>query len=266
VLIISDNLNVSDSQIARALRVRDAGSVREVAHRVTEAGADVIDINLGHMKTGAEDAMGWLVDQVQAVSDLQLSLDSRSLEAMLAGARRAARPPILNPYGLMSSRPGDVIDTLIPFAAEQGLEIVLPAVGESGPSLDVDARAARAQELVGAATAAGVDSARIYVDPAVVHLGGGDGQRHAAAVLEAMRLLAALFDPPLKTIAGVRYVSEGAPLPLRSALNRTFLAMLSALGLNAAIVDVMDGAMMRDIRLIKGLRNESLYSVSDAEL
>ncbi|HZJ03232.1 MAG TPA: hypothetical protein VFE20_06075, partial [Thermoleophilia bacterium] len=165
-----------------------------------------------------------------------------------------------------SARPSDVIDKLIPFAAQNDLEIVLPAFGGSGPALDADARASRAQELAQAAIEAGVDPDRIYVDPVVVHLGGGDGQQHSAAVLDTMRLLTTIFDPPLKTLAGVEYVSQGAPPQLRSALNRTYLAMLAALGLNAAIVDVMDAATMRDIRLIKGLRNESLYSVSDAEL
>lgn len=266
MLIISDNLNMSRSQVAKAVEARDSGSVRELAHKVTEAGADVIDLDIGVLTSGAEEAMVWLVEQVQAVTHLQLSLNSRSAEAMVAGAQKAATKPMLNAYSLQSARPGDVTDTLIPFAAQNDLEIVLPAFGSSGPALDADARASRAQELAEAAIEAGVDSDRIYVDPVVVHLGGGDGQQHAVAVMDTMRLLTTIFDPPLKTLAGVEYVSQGAPPQLRSALNRTYLAMLAALGLNAAIVDVMDAATMRDIRLIKGLRNESLYSVSDAGL
>lgn len=266
MLIISDNLNMAHQQVAKAVEARDAGSIRELAHKVTEAGADVIDLNIGVLSSGAEDAMVWLVHQVQAVSDLQLSLDSRSAEAMIAGARVASKKPILNAYSLQSSRPDDVVAKLIPFVAQNDLEIVLPATGGSGPPLDADLRATRAQELVAAAIAAGVDSERIFVDPVVVHLGGGDGQQHAAAVMDTMRLLTTIFDPPLRTLAGVEYVSQGAPPQLRSALNRTFLAMLAALGLSAAVVDVMDAATMRDIKLIKGLRNESLYSVSDAAL
>jgi len=266
VLIISDNLNTVRRQVAKAVEARDAGSIRELAHKVTEAGADVVDVNIGSLSGGAEDVMVWLVEQVQAVSDLQLSLNSRSAEAMMAGARAATKKPIVNAYNLQSSRHEDLIGKLIPFAAENGLEIVLPASGGSGPPLDPDLRAARAQELVEAALAAGVASERVFVDPVVVHLGGGDGQQHAAAVMDTMRLLTTIFDPPIKTLAGVEYVSQGAPPQLRSALNRTLLAMLAALGLSAAVVDVMDAAMMRDIRLIKGLRNESLYSVSDAKL
>ena len=266
VLILSDNLNMAHQQVAKAVEARDAGSIRELAHKVTEAGADVIDLNIGSLSSGAEDAMVWLVKQVQAVSDLQLSLDSRSADAMIAGVRAASKKPIVNAYSLQSARPEDVIGRLIPFAAENDLEIVLPAAGGFGPPLDADARAGRAQALVEKATSAGVAPDRIYVDPVVVHLGGGDGQQHAAAVMDTMRLLTTIFDPPIKTLAGVEYVSQGAPPQLRSALNRTFLAMLAALGLSAAVVDVMDAATMRDLRLIKALRNESLYSVSDAGL
>jgi len=266
VLIISDNLNMAHSKVAKAVEARDSGSVRELAHKVTEAGADVIDLDIGLLTSGTEDALLWLVDQVQAVSHLQLSFNSRSAEAMIAAAQKAATKPILNAYSLQSAHPADVTGKLIPFVAENDLEIVLPAFGESGPPLDADERASLAQELVDAAVAAGVDPERIFVDPVVVHLGGGNGQQHATAVLDTMRLLTTIFDPPVKTLAGVEYVSQGAPPELRSALNRTYLAMLAALGLSAAIVDVMDAATMRDIRLIKALRNESLYSVSDAGL
>ncbi len=267
MLIVSDNLNVAHRHVVKALADRDAGSIREIAHNVALAGADVIDVNVGSITSGAEEAIIWLVDQIQAVApNVQLSLDAHTAEVIIAGAERAARPPILNAYYVQSARPDDVIAKLMPYAAERGLELILPALGSAGPPLDPDERAGRAQELVNQALGAGIEPERLFVDPVVVHLGSGNGQDHAAAVLETMKLLTTIFDPPVRTIAGVEYLSQGAPAQLRSAINRTYLAMLSALGLSAAFVDVMDSATMRDTRLIKALRNESLYSVSDAEL
>lgn len=266
MLIVSDNLNAAYREVARAIEARDAGSVRELAHKATRAGADVIDLNVGPLSAGADGALIWLVEQVQEVSELPVSLDARSASAIVGAAERAVRKPILNAYGLRSARPDEVAATLIPYAAERGLEIILPAIGPMGPPLDPDERAGLAQELVGGAMGAGVDPGAIYVDPVIVHLGQGNGQDHSAAILDTMRLLTTIFDPPIKTIAGVEYLAQGAPPQLRSAITRVYLAMLAALGLDAAMVDVLDGATMRDIRLIKGLRNESLYSVSDAEL
>jgi cobalamin-dependent methionine synthase I len=266
MLIISDNLNAAHRQVAQALEARDSGSIRELAHKVTQSGADAIDLSVMSIAHGADDALIWLVEQVQAVSDLQLSLDGRTADAIIAAAERSSKPPILNAYNLQSARPEEVTGALIPFAAEKNLEIVLPAIGPAGPPLDPDERAGLAQELAGAATAAGVDAESIFVDPIIVHLGSGNGQDHAAATLDTMRLLTRIFDPPVKTMAGLGYLAQGAPPQLRSAISRVYMAMLSALGLSAVVVDVTDSETMRDIRLIKGLRNESLYSVSDAEL
>jgi cobalamin-dependent methionine synthase I len=97
-------------------------------------------------------------------------------------------------------------------------------------------------------------------------VGGGFGQAHASAGLEVMKGIPAVLDPAVRTLAGVEYLSQGAPAELRSSINRVYLAMLAALGLQAAIVDVTDSEMMRDIRLIKAFRSESLYSLSDTEL
>jgi cobalamin-dependent methionine synthase I len=267
MLIVSDNLNVAHRHVAKALEARDAGSIREIAHSVALAGADVIDVNIGQVHSGAVEAIVWMVDQIQAVApDVQLSLDAHSAEVIMAGAERARRKPVINAYYVQSARPDDVVGKLIPFAAETGLELILPAMSSAGPPLDPDERAGRAQELVELALGAGIPAENLFVDPVIVHLGTGNGQDHAAAVLQTMKLLTTIFDPPIKTIAGVEYLSQGAPAQLRSAINRVYLAMLSALGLSGAILDVMDSATMRDIRLIKGLRNESLYSVSDAEL
>lgn len=267
MLIISDNLNVRYSHVAEAVEKRDGGSIRELAHKATAAGADVIDISIGSVRSGADEVMAWLVDEVQQVSDLPLSLDAHTAEAIIAGAERAKRPPMLNSYSVQSANPDAVTGTLVPYAAGKGYEIILCTIDPSGPPLDPDVRGSKASELVEAAMAAGVSSEAIYIDPVVVHLSGGaTAQEHAESVLETMRLLGRVFDPPIKTVAGVEYLSLGAPRELRSPISRVYLAMLSSLGLTAAFVDVTDAEMIRDIRLIKALRNESLYSVSDAEL
>ncbi len=267
MLIISDNLNVAHGDVLQAIEKRDGGSIRELAHKIEVAGADVIDLNIGTLTTGADEIMGWLVDEVQQVTDIQLSLDAHTMEALEAGVERAKKKPIINSYYVQSARPDDVVPRLLPFVADKGLEVILCTIEPSGPPLDPDVRGSKASELVEAALAAGIPDESIYIDPVVVHLSGGAvAQEHAAAVLETMRLLGQIFDPPIKTVAGVEYLSAGAPRQLRSAISRVYLAMLGSLGLGGAFVDVTDPEIMRDIRLINALRNEALYSVSDAEV
>jgi 5-methyltetrahydrofolate corrinoid/iron sulfur protein methyltransferase len=266
MLVVSDNLNVVHRHVAEAVAQRDAASVKELAHKITEAGADIIDVNLGPATPDAAEAMPWLVEQIQQVSDLQLSLDSGSPQAIMAGAEKARKKPIINGYFVASARPGELLSTLVPYAGQNGLELILPTLEPSGPPLDPDERAARGVELVNAALEAGLSQDQIYLDPVVIHLAGPSAQDHSRAVLETMKRLPRLYDPPIRTIAGVQYLSQGAPLQLRSAINRPLLAMMGALGLTAAMVNVTDRETMRDVRLIKALLNESLYSVSDAEL
>ena len=184
MLVISDNLNVAHRSVLEAIEKRDGGSIRELAHKVSQAGADVIDLNIGTLTRGAEEIMAWLVDEVQAVTDVQLSLDAHTVEALMAGAARAKKKPIINSYYVQSARPDDVAEHLLPFVADQGLEVILCTIDAGGPSLDPDQRGSKASELVEAALAAGIPSESILIDPVVVHLSGGaTAQEHAAAVM-----------------------------------------------------------------------------------
>jgi 5-methyltetrahydrofolate corrinoid/iron sulfur protein methyltransferase len=266
MLVISDNLSISRKHVATAIEARDADAIKEEVRLITQAGADLIDVNIAAITHDPVGVMTWLVDQVQEASPLRLSLDAHTLDAVIAGAERAKVPPLLNAYYLQSSDPEALSGRLLPYAAANGLEVVLSMMGPSGPPLDPVERLAHASTLVEAALTAGIPANAIWLDPVVVHVGGGFGQEHAAAVLDVMKGIPAVLDPAIRTLAGVEYLSQGAPTALRSAINRVYLAMLAALGLDAAIVDVADAEMMRDIRLVKAFRSESLYSLSDAEL
>jgi 5-methyltetrahydrofolate corrinoid/iron sulfur protein methyltransferase len=79
-------------------------------------------------------------------------------------------------------------------------------------------------------------------------------------------MLSEMFEPNVKTTCGLSNISNGAPDQLRPPINNVFVAMLATVGMTSAIVDALDKEMMRTIRLIKALSNQSLYSVSDAEL
>jgi 5-methyltetrahydrofolate corrinoid/iron sulfur protein methyltransferase len=75
-----------------------------------------------------------------------------------------------------------------------------------------------------------------------------------------------MFDPPVRSVCGLSNISNGAPEHVRPAINNVFIAMLAALGLSAVIADALDGEAMRTVRLVRALTDQSLYSVSDAEL
>ena len=57
------------------MKNRDAGPIREMAEKLTAAGADYLDVNLGPARKKGDELMDWIVGVVQEVSDLPLYLD-----------------------------------------------------------------------------------------------------------------------------------------------------------------------------------------------
>jgi len=169
--------------------------------------------------------------------------------------------PIVNSF---SAQP-DKMENILPLAAKYGCEIIGLTMGAAIP-IDANERVALAYELVCAANEMGIPNEKIYIDPIILPVGVDVGQQHAVAVQDVLKMLPEMFDPMVKTTCGLSNISNGAPDELRAPINNVFVAMLAAVGMTSAIVDVLDMDMMRTVRLIKALSNQSLYSISDAEL
>ena len=258
---IAENINVMNRIIGDAMKERDPEPVQQLARECTEAGADLLDINLGPARKEGAELMEWMVKTVQEVSDLQLCLDTSNPEAMEAGIKACNKTPLVNSF---SAQP-DKMEHILPLAAKYDTEIIGLTMSTHIP-IDADERIAIAYELVAAANGLGIPNERIWIDPIILPIGVEVGQAHAVAVQNMLRALPDLFEEPVQTTCGLSNVSNGAPDTLRSSIERAFLPMLASCGMTSAICNAKDPEMMRTIRLVKALQNESLYSVSDAEL
>jgi 5-methyltetrahydrofolate corrinoid/iron sulfur protein methyltransferase len=255
---IAENINVMNKNIGDAMKDRVADPIQQLARDCTEAGADLLDINLGPARKGGAELMEWMVQIVQEASDLQLCLDTSNPEA---GIKACNKPPLVNSF---SAQP-DKMEHILPLAAKYDCEIIGLTMSTHIP-IDADERIALAYELVAAANGLGITNDRIWIDPIILPIGVEVGQAHAVAVQNVLRSLPELFEEPVQTTCGLSNVSNGAPDELRSCIERAFMPMLSACGMTSVICNAKDPEMMRAIRLVKALKNESLYSVSDAEL
>ena len=258
---IAENINVMSRSIGKAMQDRDPGPLQALAKECTDAGADLLDINLGPARKGGPELMQWVVNTVQEASDLQLCLDTSNHEAMEAGIEACKKPPLLNSF---SAQP-DKMENILPLAAKHNCEIIGLTMSTHIP-VDADERIAVAYELVAAANEQGITNDRIWIDPIILPIGVEVGQAHAVAVQQVLKMLPEVFDPPVQTTCGLSNTSNGAPDELRGSIDRVFLPMLAASGMTSAIVNAKDRELMRVIRMIKAFKNESLYSVSDAEL
>jgi cobalamin-dependent methionine synthase I len=258
---IAENINVMSKSIGDAMKDRVAEPIQQLAKECTDAGANLLDINLGPARKGGAELMEWVVQTVQEASDLQLCLDTTNPEAMEAGIKVCKQPPLLNSF---SAQP-DKMEHILPLAAKYDCDIIGLTMSTHIP-IDADERIAIAYELVAAANALGIANSRIWIDPIILPIGVEVGQAHAVAVQNVLRSFPDLFEEPVQSTCGLSNTSNGAPDELRGAIERAYLPMLAACGMTSCICNAKDPEMMRTIRLINALQNESLYSVSDAEL
>ena len=108
LIIAADNLHVLNPVVAQALDALDPQPLQELARRVEQAGADLIDINPGFLPPRRHDRMAFMVEAVQQVTNLRLILDSPDARVLARGLAAADKPPILNACTLEAGKtPGD---------------------------------------------------------------------------------------------------------------------------------------------------------------
>jgi 5-methyltetrahydrofolate corrinoid/iron sulfur protein methyltransferase len=251
VLIIGENIHIIAPPVKAAIEARDAKAIQDMALRQIEAGAGIIDLNIGPQKKLGHEVMPWMVETVQAVTDTPLSLDTTNLAAMEAGLQKCARPAMLNSASADPAR----LDSVMQLAARYGARVIALTMGVDGIPTTADGRAGIAMEaLLPAAEAAGLPVQDVYLDPLVLTV--TCNQDVARESVEAIRMFKMMADPPPTTVVGLSNISNGCPPETRPLINRTLLVMLLGAGLDSAIADPLDAAQNEWIRIVEQ-RDES---------
>src|SRR4030043_31975 len=240
MVIIGENIHVIAKAVSVAIRERDAKVIQALAKTQTEAGANYIYLNVGPMKKDPEDTMQWLVNAVQEVTDLPLSIDTMNPVAMEAGLKHCKKRPLLN----SASGKTDSKENMLPLAKKYNCDVVISVMTDKGMPPDVDSKIERIMDTVTHANELGIPNEDIWVDPIILPVStAGEGQRFAVTNLEFIKILEDVL-PGVKSTVGLSNVSNGVPEELRPPLNRTYLAMLGRNGLYSAIADPLDKELM----------------------
>lgn len=246
MLIIGENIHIIAPPVRAAIEARDAKFLQDLARRQVEAGAGVVDLNIGPQKKRGAEIMPWLVEAVQQVTDVPLSLDTTNFAAMEAGLQKCARPAMLNSASADPAR----LDSVMKLAARYDARVIALTMGVDGIPTTADGRAAIALDaLLPAAEAAGVPVEDVYLDPLVLTV--NCNQDVARESVEAIRMFKMLADPPPTTVVGLSNISNGCPPETRPLINRTMLAMALGAGLDSAIADPFDAAQNEWIRIVE---------------
>ena len=246
--IIGENIQIISNLVREAVDGRDAKPLQELARKQVGGGAQMLDLNIGRRKKDGHEVMPWLVEVIHEVApDVALSLDTTNAAAIEAGLKRCQE---LSVEALINSTSADPerLEATMPLAAEYGCKIIALAMEKTIPAT-ADGRVQLAMEVIlPKAMELGVPMENVYLDPLVLTVQGM--QEHAVEDLNAIRMFKALSDPPPMTVVGLSNVSNGVPHENRSLINRTFLVMLMAAGLDSAIADPLDEAQNEVIRII----------------
>ncbi len=233
MILIGENIHIISRAVSDAVRNRDSAPIQDLAKAQARAGADYLDLNLGPARKEPEEVASWLVDTVQAVADLPISLDTMNPLAMEAGLKLCRKRALLNSAsGTAESR-----EKMMPLAVKYGAQVVISVITDQGCPPDVDSRVESIMETVAYANGLGIDNEDIWVDPIVLPVSAD--QKQVREALEFIRILPDLL-PGVKSVVGLSNVSNGTPTPLRGILNRTYMVMLERNGLYSAIADVLD--------------------------
>jgi cobalamin-dependent methionine synthase I len=171
------------------------------------------------------------------------------------------KPPIVNYLSIEESR----LRQVLPLVASSGASIVILVSDPAAPA-DAGEMLHKSAILVGAANAEGISSDRVFVDPGLIHITSELGQRHAAEVLEFLRDLPRVFDPPVKSTCWLRNSSSGAPAAKRSVIETAMFLTLAGAGLSSAFLDVLRRENRRAVRLANIFEDKLVYSDGDIEL
>lgn len=259
MIAVADNLNTRNRVYMETLLKRDAKTLTEIIGEIDRSGADMINVQCSLDGNGDEDTLPWVVKILVDCSKSGVSLDSRNIRALRKTIPLCARPPLVN--FISKTEPGES-ESLLALVADSGSSLVLRASSGTIPS-SLEAKLQIIEELIEKANEADIPNERLHADPSIVHISTGMGQKHLVNSHECIRILKELVEPPVNTIAWISNISSGMPRTLRKPLEAAFLTYLAGAGLDAAMVDVLDGQVQKAIYLIKSFRDEIIFSQAD---
>jgi len=237
LLVVGERINVSRPSALREEVSRYEWNVlKKEAREQEEAGAHAIDINVSLPQIDGSRAMREAVLAAESATMLPLSLDSDNMDAIEAGLRIASGIPLINSV----TAKGESLERGIALAAKYGACLVVLLLDERGILEDADKRISVAKRVCECADALGFPRKRLFFDALTLSVGSDDNA--ARVTLETVRRIRSLG---ACSILGISNVSYG--LPQRPLINRTFLAMAMAAGLDAVIADPLDSSLMETI-------------------
>lgn len=246
VRIIGERINPTGKKLFKeALKKHDLDYIMRQALEQTDAGAEILDVNVGLPDIDEKEMMLSAVDSIQSVTDAPLQIDTTELPVLEAALRVVAGKPIVNSVNGEEEK----LNTVLPLVKKYGAAVVGLTLDERGIPKTAEERFAIAGKILNRALEYGIPKQDVYID--CLTLTASAEQDGVKETLKAVRMVTEKLG--LKTVLGVSNISFG--LPYREMVNSTFITMAMNCGLTLPIMNPniasMTGAV-RAYRLLSG--------------
>ncbi len=234
-VLIGERINpTGKKKFKEALRAGDIPYIIHQGMEQEEAGAQVLDVNVGLPEINEKEMMLKVLDELQNVTTLPLQIDTTKPDVMEAALRRYNGKPMINSVNGKQ----EIMDTVFPLVKKYGGLVVALTLDEDGIPEDSERRVAIAKKIYAEAAKYGIRKSDIIIDPLAMAV--SSDSKAGIATLETVR---AIHEMGGLTSLGISNVSFG--LPLREFVTANFFTLCMGAGLSAAIMNPLQGEMIK---------------------
>ncbi|MDD5688447.1 MAG: dihydropteroate synthase [Elusimicrobia bacterium] len=257
MFIIGEKINGMFKNVSEAIQKKNKSIIQELAKKQIDAGANVLDVNVGPASMEALKDMEWLITTIRETTKCPLAVDTTKIDVMEKGLSIAGPGSFLN----STSGQKEKLDLLLPLVKKYNANVIALTMTKSGVPANAEARMEIAANIVASCMEHNIETTNLYIDAVILPV--NVAQDHSRAVLETIKQCKLICDPPPKTILGLSNVSQGCLN--RGLVDRTFLVMALASGLDAAILNPLDNELMDAMITAELLLGRQLYCDSYLE-
>lgn len=256
VRIIGERINpTGKKRFQQALRDEDLDYILSQGVQQAEAGAHILDVNVGLPGVDEPKMMRKVVKGLQGVVDLPLQIDSSNLRAIEAGLRAFNGCAIVNS---VNGEP-EVLQRILPIVKKYGACVVGLTLDSDGIPDHAEGRFAIAKRILDTALAYGIPKEKVFIDCLVLTVSAQ--QSGALETLKAVRMVHEKLG--LHTVLGVSNISFG--LPNRELITHSFLTLAMSNGLDLPIINPNISAMTDAVAAFNVLFNKDHDSAAYIE-
>ena len=250
MIIIGEKINGSIPSVAEAIANKDAEFIKDRARKQAEANATFIDCCASVPEEQEVETLKWMIDCIQEVTDLPISVDSPSADVLAQAYKFCKRPGLFNSV----SGEGDKIDKIFPIMAQEenkDWQVIALLSDDSGIPKNAADRLRVFDKIMAKAKEYGISPSRIHIDPMLCTSENG-----IETNIEVISTVREKY-PSIHITAAISNISFN--LPVRKLINLGFVVLAMNAGLDSGILDPTNRDMLGLIYATEALLGEDDY-------